>query len=702
VALRDFIHVKVGTQTAYVVNQPVQFTEIIRQAENSDLSLVDYRVRCKANREYLIICKGGYSGSGASSWMANRIYNYTGSAYLSGDLTWFRETGCNSTSGLYGDGFTTFKPLVDSDVELRMTAQGSTGNAASVTCWMLVIDITGLRHYSGGYNATLPAIALNGTVDIEVDFAASGLSKSSDQVGACLAGHSHLVLASVYFNANTNGDNMEAKLWDFTAGAAVAAASVCRSYRRASLALTSASVQHTTNIIGVFKPSVDSQVGVRCTALTGTSPTAGLMSIAVVDFGADAEWLVAAIGTGHAITAAHGLPDSTPGELTAIAEHGDLSVSSGDIAGIGSDDQVLLLGLGVISSTGGSIVGKLQFCDTTDQLEVVPGIPTDSYMDASTLGVNNQNELLTGGVWVAPRFRAQEAATIIQFRPLYVTPASTATLTTQTTVLALKLGDSLPPGQPDPVVPTVDSFSPATGSTIAPADAVEFNVTDDGSAAIDRKVILASFASGLKEIVYDGSAFAANYNAASTIGVIADGFEFSIVRDTGWPGSFTLYFEIYDADGNLASPSSANWVVSGSIAPVVDEFDPVEDAQLATPAQPIIFDVTGPNSFAHLAILASIDLGDEVLEEVVYRDAAFVGEYGDSTATPISGGYTFSISRESGWQGDVTLRFDVRDSENNVATPSSASWTAPAATPPTLPQLSPSATEGGVPFRLRR
>lgn len=100
-----------------------------------------------------------------------------------------------------------------------------------------------------------------------------------------------------------------------------------------------------------------------------------------------------------------------------------------------------------------------------------------------------------------------------------------------------------PPGAP----PVVSSFLPTPGTILRPADAVQFDVTDD-SGLLRRVYIAASYpARGVVEVLYDGKRFRKPYvGQASAIG---GGFHFQLQRVGGWPASFTLMVYAIDREG---------------------------------------------------------------------------------------------------------------------------------------------------------
>lgn len=106
---------------------------------------------------------------------------------------------------------------------------------------------------------------------------------------------------------------------------------------------------------------------------------------------------------------------------------------------------------------------------------------------------------------------------------------------------------------PDIARPVVTYVDPLPGATLAPADSVTVDVTDD-SGLFARKLLAVAFADGTQELAYDGQSFAARYLGASTVATITDGQRFVLRRTGGWPGAeITVRSFVVDAAGNTES-----------------------------------------------------------------------------------------------------------------------------------------------------
>lgn len=98
--------------------------------------------------------------------------------------------------------------------------------------------------------------------------------------------------------------------------------------------------------------------------------------------------------------------------------------------------------------------------------------------------------------------------------------------------------------------PTVTVISPTVGSTITPTTPVVADVVDN--IALRRVMLFASFEDyKVKEVIFDGSTFSSNYTLSSRI-PITGGYQYTLLRDDGWPSEFTLTVNAIDTTGNEA------------------------------------------------------------------------------------------------------------------------------------------------------
>jgi len=103
-------------------------------------------------------------------------------------------------------------------------------------------------------------------------------------------------------------------------------------------------------------------------------------------------------------------------------------------------------------------------------------------------------------------------------------------------------------------LPTVTTFSPATGSVISAQQLLTFRIS--ASAAIQRVQILVQFTQlDLYEVAFDGEAFSPAYpaslgNVRNAVALTND-FTFAILRKNGWPASPRMVPVVIDDSGNL-------------------------------------------------------------------------------------------------------------------------------------------------------
>lgn len=101
----------------------------------------------------------------------------------------------------------------------------------------------------------------------------------------------------------------------------------------------------------------------------------------------------------------------------------------------------------------------------------------------------------------------------------------------------------------DETSPAVSIIDPPPGTPIGRSQPIRLRVTDDTGL---RNVILYLRFSGQQasEVVHDGCCFLAPYTQGSRRTVIAGGFEFSLMRQGGWPGNPSLSVRAFDTGGN--------------------------------------------------------------------------------------------------------------------------------------------------------
>lgn len=218
-----------------------------------------------------------------------------------------------------------------------------------------------------------------------------------------------------------------------------------------------------------------------------------------------------------------------------------------------------------------------------------------------------------------------------------------------------------------PSPPVFGSFSPAAGS-VARAAAVSFTVTDaDG---FSRILVWAVLADGSSRMVYTGSAFTGDFDAASTISGTTTK-TVSVKHDgAGWTDDYTLHVLAIDSDGASATASSAYTLSDppdppDTTAPEIGSPTPSTSVKLTRGGE---WEVTVTDDedldLVEIFVLYAAT-GDY---EVAYDGEAFAPRYvAKSTRTNVSGGYRFKLIRTGGWPAHPTFKVRARDAANNEA-----------------------------------
>jgi hypothetical protein len=125
----------------------------------------------------------------------------------------------------------------------------------------------------------------------------------------------------------------------------------------------------------------------------------------------------------------------------------------------------------------------------------------------------------------------------------------------------LVTGSSAPP---DTTAPVITIVSPTPGANPGdpggfPADWLSARNTPivlqitDLAPGLQYVALVATLPGGVEEVVYRRGAFRGHYLAFSTVTSIANGLQFSVRHDQGWPpGSVTFAVDSLDAAGNLS------------------------------------------------------------------------------------------------------------------------------------------------------
>lgn len=221
-----------------------------------------------------------------------------------------------------------------------------------------------------------------------------------------------------------------------------------------------------------------------------------------------------------------------------------------------------------------------------------------------------------------------------------------------------------------PAAPVIGSFSPSAGS-VARADNVDFTVTcPDGFSKI---VVYADLADGSTVMVYTGSGFGGQVNAASTVsGTTTQSFSITYDGD-GWTDDYTLRV-IATSSLGLTSTASSAYTLSDAPEPVVPDTTAPEvsftlpDMTTIQKNDAVPVDVTDNTGLALVWITAQYASGQR---EVIYEppepgqngySPLFVSK---STKQAISGGQRFTLRRTGGWPSTPTIRVRPYDSALN-------------------------------------
>lgn len=97
------------------------------------------------------------------------------------------------------------------------------------------------------------------------------------------------------------------------------------------------------------------------------------------------------------------------------------------------------------------------------------------------------------------------------------------------------------------IPPVISNMSPASGTPIYPTTAISFDITDE-SGLFTAVIVMASFADGNYEVIYDSAQFSNRYRT-STFAEITNGYQFVCRRNGGWPSAPTFKIVGIDRTG---------------------------------------------------------------------------------------------------------------------------------------------------------
>lgn len=105
--------------------------------------------------------------------------------------------------------------------------------------------------------------------------------------------------------------------------------------------------------------------------------------------------------------------------------------------------------------------------------------------------------------------------------------------------------------EPDDTPPEVTIISPSVGSTITPTTPLVLRVTDETE--LGRVLLYAKYrGKDAAEVIHDGGDYLPPY-AHSSRSEVPGGWQYTLRRTGGWPGSPSLYVRAVDRAGNEVS-----------------------------------------------------------------------------------------------------------------------------------------------------
>lgn len=201
--------------------------------------------------------------------------------------------------------------------------------------------------------------------------------------------------------------------------------------------------------------------------------------------------------------------------------------------------------------------------------------------------------------------------------------------------------------------PVVLNYVPASASTVAPTDDIQFDITVPDLSGISGEFIYVVYSSGVSEVVYSGGAYTSEFSG--TRNAITGGYRYNFTRDGyGWSDDFTVYISAISGSGETGTDDS-NYLVSGVLGttPAVSNISPA-DGSTITPTDTLEFDVTVEDASGFNAIIVWLVYSDNATSEVVYDGVSFVKSF-TGTVTNITGGKHFVVNRAGGFYGSPTI-----------------------------------------------
>lgn len=213
--------------------------------------------------------------------------------------------------------------------------------------------------------------------------------------------------------------------------------------------------------------------------------------------------------------------------------------------------------------------------------------------------------------------------------------------------------------------PQIYGWNPASGSSILRTATV--GVTTEDEQELSHVEVTVEHASGLVEVVYDGTALKAPYTGSTLFPTPPNVLGFLVLRGgLGWPSSsFTVKVRAFDNDGNETQDSATYTVTNpwDASAPQVTNVSPPTGTPIARSA-PVFFDVTDDSGlFRRVIVTASYEDGSV---DVVHDGDGFAAKYNQgSTRSVITNGYHYRVQRLGGWPYAPTIRAYAIDQSGN-------------------------------------
>lgn len=201
------------------------------------------------------------------------------------------------------------------------------------------------------------------------------------------------------------------------------------------------------------------------------------------------------------------------------------------------------------------------------------------------------------------------------------------------------------------------------------ATPIRIDVLDDDDAGTISRVQIIALSASRAELVFDAVPPAVakpGYTVMQTN--LSPGRRFEVLRVGGWLEDFDLVVTATD-DRGLVTTETASFTLSStpspgdSVAPITSNISPAPGTPI-TATTPLLADVTDETGLFRRVLVAVVLDG---IAEVAWDGEAWLGRYagGSSSRTVISGGFRFSVLRDTGWPSSPTLRIFAFDQGGN-------------------------------------